>query len=186
MDRCSHASPIRKALTGGTYKVFFSTSGGNPVWGVFRHPEWEDRHAGEEPDRSDGEPSGALIVDGIEIRVTGAPNDFKDFGVVADASGPVSPEQAATINSDAYGYPHTLNNGTPDGTKQQSAGLTASQGWVLGTGMNSPSMSPYYDQFVARVTNSGARWPLIIPNDYEIRFAPGKALIVADFGASAG
>ncbi len=172
-----------QALTGGTYKVFFSKSGGNPVWGVFRILNGKTDTLARNMTDQTGEPGGALIVDGIEIRVTGAPNDFKDFGVVADASGPISPEQAATINTDAYGYPHAFNDGTPDGTKQQSAGLTVSQGWVVGTGMNSPTMSPYYDQFVARVTNSGARWPLIIPNDYEIRFAPGKALIVADFGS---
>jgi hypothetical protein len=42
-----------------------------------------------------------------------------------------------------------------------------------------------YSFFVSRVTQSGDRWPLIIPNDFEIRFtaAGGKALVPAAFGS---
>ncbi|MGA9117871.1 MAG: hypothetical protein WB699_00770, partial [Bacteroidota bacterium] len=111
-----------QALTGGTYKVFFSTVNGNPIWGVVRTLNGKVDTVARNMTDQTGEAGGALVVDGLEIRVTGAPNDFKDFGVVANAAGPVSPEQAATINSDAYGYPHLLNDGTPDGTKQQSTG----------------------------------------------------------------
>jgi hypothetical protein len=175
-----------QALTGGTYKVFFATLAGNPVWGVVRTLNGKTDTVARNMTDQTGDAGGALIVDGIEVRVTGAPNDFKDFGVVHNAAGAVSPEQAATINTDYYGYPHAYNDGTPDGTKQQSAGLTASMGWTIATGMNSPSMDPSYEYFVTRVTQSGTRWPLIIPYDFEIRFtaAGGKALVPADFGAS--
>jgi N-methylhydantoinase B len=48
-------------------------------------------------------------------------------------------------------------------------------------------MTLSYANFVSRVTNGGARWPLIVPFDFEIRFtaAGGKALFPADFGSAA-
>ncbi len=178
-----------QALTGASYKVFFSTLNGSPVWGIVRTLGGRvDTVARNETDQTGGD-EGAVIVDGVQFQVTGAPNDFKRFLTVADKNGPINPPQMGAFAFNSSGFP-TLDggipNGTndrPDGTKQQSAGLSASQGWGIHTGMNDPAMDYHYPYFVTRVTQGGARWPKIVPNDFEIRFTAtgGKALIPADF-----
>jgi hypothetical protein len=155
---------------GATYKIAFQGPAGTGTWNLVR--TWNGRIdtvarnvANQNAD--DLSP----IIDGIQWRVIGAPLTFKDFYVSSNATGPLVPPEAATINSDAYGYPHPSTSGTPVGTRQQSAGkLTASKGWTIATGMNSPTMSAEFSQFVSRVTQAGARWPEIIPYDFEIRF----------------
>jgi len=156
---------------GATYNITFQGSVPNQTWTLKR--TWKgvtETLVSGVTDQAGTDP-GSPVIDGIQWKVIGAPLSFKDFAVVANATGPLVPPEAATINSDAYGYPHPSNSGTPVGTRQQSAGkLTASKGWTIATGMNSTTMSPQYTQFISRVTQGGARWPLIIPYDWEIRF----------------
>jgi hypothetical protein len=176
------------AVTGDSYKIVFATLAGNPVWHLVRtHGTVVDTVAKNQTDQS-GTDAGAIIVDGVEFRVSGAPNDFKFFEVVANAGGALNPTQAGSFAFNGSGFPLPPSGADrPDGTKQQTTGLTLSQGWGIHTGMNSTSMPLTYANFVTRVTNGGARWPLIVPYDFEIRFtaAGGKALLPADFTGDA-
>ncbi len=166
------------ALTGAQYKVTFTST----TWSLAKGSTTVLTSSNQTGDDT------SPIYDGIQWRVIGAPNAFKYFFTVANASGAISPEQQGAFAFNGSGFPLTPDgDDRPHGTKQQSAGLTASSGWGLGTGMNSPSMDPGYDFFVSRVTQGGARWPVIIPYDFEIRFTAtgSKALFPADFGSLA-
>ncbi len=173
------------SLTGQQYSVTFTDDGaGGTTWNVIRGTttvlSGQTNQTGDDT---------SPMVDGIQFRVIGAPLSFKTFTVPANASGAITPPEAGAFGFNASGFPlgPPLPEGTdrPDGTLQQSAGLVASSGWGIHTGMNDPEMDIGYDFFVSRVTQSGARWPLIIPNDFEIRFtaAGGKALVPAAFGS---
>ncbi len=175
------------ALTGGSYRVVFGTNGSTPVWHLVRTLAGRtDTLAKNQTDQS-GTAAGTVIADGIAITVSGAPNDFKEFLTVSNAAGAITPPQAAAFAFNSSEFPHSLVADRPDGTKQQTTGLTASQGWGIHTGMNSTTMDYHYPFFVSRVTQGGARWTKIVPNDFEIRFtqAGGKALLAGAFTGEA-
>jgi hypothetical protein len=170
-------NPSLMKMEGASYRIAFQGSGSTQTWSMVR--TWKGQTATVASGVTDQNADDlSPIIDGIQFRVIGAPNSFKDFYVSSNATGPLVPPEAATVNSDAYGYPHPSTSGTPVGTRQQSAGkLTASKGWVIGTGMNSTTMSPTFDFFNSRISNTGALWGDLIPYDWEIRFtaAAGKA-----------
>lgn len=182
-------NPMSTKKEGATYKIVFFGSVPNQTWSVVR--TWNGRvdtvlRGQTDQDGTDTSP----IVDGIQWRVIGAPLSFKRFYTVSNGAGPITPFQEGCFAFNSSGFPTTDGldpdgvNDRPDGTKQQSGGvLTASKGWGIHTGMNDPAMSLGYTNFLSRVSQSGARWPLIIPYDWEIRFtaAGGKALFPADF-----
>jgi len=118
------------------------------------------------------------MVDGMLIKVAGAPNDFKDFLVTANASGPLNPPEYGAFAFNNSGFPHPTTGDRPTARQQVRGGM-----WGIHTG-NIDDASFDYEFFVNRVTQNGARWPRIIPNDFEIRFKPGKAFLYpgSDYG----
>ena len=179
-----------QALTGKTYKIVFTQSGSNTYWNVVRISGSQvDTVAKNQSDQT-GVDAGSVLVDGMQIQVTGAPQSFTRFLVVSNKNGALNPPQQGAFAFNGSGFPFLADGVTdrPDGTKQQSAsaGLGVSMGWGIGTGMNSPTMDPGIAQFVSRVTQGGARWSSIIPYDFEIRFtaAGSQALFPADFSGN--
>lgn len=81
----------------------------------------------------------------------------------------------AGASPDWQGFPGT-GRPTSGAQPQQVNGSN----WFIHTGGQRPS----YAEFVNRVTRDGARWGVIAPYDYEIRFtdAGGKCLIPGEFG----
>jgi hypothetical protein len=177
-------NPLALKKEGATYKVVFNGTTPNQTWNIVR--TWNgavDTVAKRMTDQAATD-AGAAIVDGIDFRVIGAPNDFKYFFTVSNASGAITPFQQGAFAFNSSGFPLTPEGADRPTQAQQSAGkLNASQGWGIHTGMNSPTMSLSYTNFKSRVTNADARWPVIIPYDFEIRFtaAGGKALIPSAF-----
>ena len=160
------------ALNGLKYTITFDTlPGGAIVWNV---------------DRSDGvrvlknqsnQTSDATspIVDGIQFRVIGAPENFKLFEVTANGSGPLDPSEPGAL--DFQGFPTQPNpiDGDPNPTARQQVGEghyaihTGDDG-----GTNDGGTRGGYDAFISRTTRNG--WGDIIPFDFEMRFtgtAPG-------------
>jgi hypothetical protein len=164
---------------GATYKIAFQGAAGSGTWNLVR--TWNgkiDTVARNITNQTADDLS--PIIDGIQWRVIGAPLDFKYFLTVANKNGAITPFQHGAFSFNGSGFPLPPSGlDRPNGTIQQSAGLGVSQGWGIHTGMNSATMSLSYTNFVSRVTQAGARWPLLIPYDFEIRFtaAGGKALI---------
>jgi hypothetical protein len=170
-------------LVGASYRVVFQEVGGAPVWHLIRTLAGAVDTVARDVQDQNGTDEGSPIVDGLIFRVYGAPDDFKEFLTVANAAGPLSPPEAGAFGFNSSGFPHPNTEDRPDGTRQQTAGLGVSQGWGIHTGEAPDQSRTDYTQFLDRVTQSGARWPLIIPNDFEIRFTArgGKALVPEDF-----
>jgi hypothetical protein len=178
--------PSAMPATGAQYKIVFKGTGHfDRTWDLIRtRGSLSDTVAHDQGDFT-GSDDHLVIVDGIAWGVEDAPLDFKYFVTVANGSGPVVPWQQAVFAANESGFPLAPDGSSvPDGRKQQSSGkLSSNQGWIIHTGMNSPAMSPLYSNFIMRVTQANARWPLILPYDYEIRFTTrgGKALIPSAF-----
>jgi hypothetical protein len=174
-------------LADATYNVVFGMLDVEIVWHLVRvQGNTVDTVARNIRDQS-GSTEGSPIVDGIQFRVFDVSNDFKSFLTVANANGKIDPPQPGSFafNGSEFpiGPPLDPSQDRPDGTKQQSAGLTASSGWGIHTGMNAPDMDYHYEYFKTRVTQSGARWSIIIPFDFEIRFTTtgSQALFASAF-----
>ena len=114
-----------------------------------------------------GSDATSLIVDGILWRVFTAPPDFKYFLTVKNAAGPIVPAEQGAFAFNSSGFPLTPTGADrPDPTKQQSPGkLTASKGWGIHTGMNSPTMSSSYSYF--KIARHADRRPLA--GDHSVR-----------------
>jgi hypothetical protein len=171
-------------LTGHQYRVEYAGTGAATTWSLVDATTSQVKLTGQTNQTGDDT---SPIVDGMIVRVFGAPDDFKTFLVTSNAAGAVNPPEPAAFGFNGSGFPlgPPLAAGTdrPDGTRQQSAGLAAAQGWGIHTGMNDPAMDYHYDFFISRLTQGGARWPSIVPNDFELRFtaAGGKALFPSTF-----
>ncbi len=149
-------------LTGLSYKVWFDTLGGEIVWNMSRtnadgtidtllHNQTNQTGAQESP-----------IIDGMQIRVLGPALQFKNFEVVANASGPLVPSEGGA--ADFGGFPSLRPT-----TAQQVSG----QRWLFHTGDNGTRGD--YASFLARTTRDGSLWPEIIPYDFEMRFTASGA-----------
>ncbi|MCB0291580.1 MAG: T9SS type A sorting domain-containing protein [Calditrichaeota bacterium] len=107
------------------------------------------------------------IIDGILFMVTNAEPGFSSFQVVANAAGPLDPPEQGCL-AFSNGFPLLNGSDRPDPARQQANGST----WGIHTAMTS-SNDGSYDYFLVRVSQGGARWPFIIPYDFEIRFTAG-------------
>ncbi len=103
------------------------------------------------------------VVDGLLIKVFGAPNDFMDFLTVANASGPLDPPEYGAFAFNESGFPHPTTGDRP--TDRQTAGPGL---WGIHTGDNGTRSA--YTAFVSRTTRDGAHWSKIVPYDFEMRF----------------
>ncbi len=158
-------------VTGHNYKVTFEKVGSNIVWNVI------DVNTGVKKASKVVNQSGDNsypIIDGLEIKVTGPPNDIKDFLVTANANGTLNPPVSATVNWD-------WENATPN---EQKSGAV----WVFGTNYVAGNTDNSYDYWLSRCTPfiGGSNAPsnitglaALIPDDIEIRFTStgGRALI---------
>ena len=174
-------------LRQATYNVVFAEQEGQTVWHIVRTEVIKVDTVAKNMTDQTGSDSGSPMVDGLIFRVFTVSNDFQTFLTVANANGKIDPPQPGSFafNDSEFpiGPPLDPSQDRPDGTKQQSTDLTASSGWGIHTGMNAPDMDYRFAYFKNRVTQNGARWPRIVPYDFEIRFtAKGSdALFPYDF-----
>ena len=149
-------------LTGLTYTVKFEEVGGNVVWHLDRSDGVRVLSNQSNQNADDLSP----IVDGIQVKVIGAPNDFKLFEVVANAAGPLATHEPGAFAFGGFPTPHDgPGEGNPAAGVQQS---TNNSRWGIHTADNGSRGT--YEPFLARTTRDGASWPKIIPNDFEWRF----------------
>lgn len=108
------------------------------------------------------------VVDGILWMVTDTGTDYTSFRVVANAAGTLDPPEQGCFAFNNNGFPFLNGSDRPDPARQQTNGST----WGIHTGMISGNDGTF-EFFKDRVTQGGARWPLIVPDDWEIRFTAG-------------
>jgi len=111
------------------------------------------------------------VVDGLLIKVFGAPNDFLNFLVTANANGPLDPPEYGSFAFNDNGFPHPTTDDRP--ADRQTAGDGA---WGIATGDNGSRSS--YEAFVSRTTRDGAHWSKIVPYDFEMRFTPTGSVAI--------
>jgi len=159
--------------TGDTYEVRFDTTGAKQV--IIRNAS-----AGLDLYRAQllgvGE-SLTANVDGVQITLVDKVPDFRQFFVTANALGPLNPPELAAFPFNSSGFPKYSNginpfDDRPDGSRQQSSGLTSSNGWGIHAGGVGTSFT--YSKFKKIVTNNDSTWGRIVGYDFELRFtAPG-------------
>jgi len=150
-------------LTGHKYKVNFENKNDQIVWNM------TDLNTGHVLLKDQTNQSGDgdyYIVDGIQVKVLGPSNDFKNFEVVANASGKLNPPSGASAaGEDWQGFP-----GEEPAENQQVNGSV----WLFHTGDNGGSSGGGtrgdYESFKSRTTRNGDNWANIIPYDFEMRF----------------
>ncbi len=151
-------------LTGLTYTVKFEEVGGNVVWHLDRSDGVRLLSNQTNQNADDLSP----IVDGMQIKVIGAPLDFKRFTVVANGAGPLDPPEGGAF--DFGNFP----SDRPTARQQVGAGL-----WGIHTadngGTNDGGTRALYDAFISRTTRDGVNWKEIIPYDFEMRFTGSNA-----------
>ncbi len=145
-------------VTGASYSVKFKTDASkNVVWYLQRGSTTIlDNQTNQTADNN------YLFTDGLQVVVQGAPIDFKDFLVTANANGPLTPNSTFTVNWD---WANASAN-------QQKSGAV----WVVSAnGASSYDYSYWLTRVPAliasadpAVTTKGVQ--NLIPDDIEIRF----------------
>jgi hypothetical protein len=163
-------------LTGLTYTVSFDTVlGGDVVWNLDRSDGVRLLANQSNQDANVQSP----IIDGIQWRVIGAPLDFKGFDITSNAGGPITGAECtyevtkiggdnAGISADWYrDVLLSINGGAlsgcvPSPEMQQAGGyfFMVAGGPTIGD----------HNAAVGRWSRDGARFPTLIPNNYEMRF----------------
>ena len=164
-------------LTGMNYKVTFATdtTTGNPVWNVTRS-DGKVVIANATDQNAD---AASPIADGIQFLVSGAPLDYADFYVNANANGPLDPPAGAA--ADYYGFPGL---GRTNIGNQQANGSA----WFINS---TDAADPTYARFKFRTTqySGGFGEPdqglaSLVPDDFEIRFTATGSKAFFGFGAT--
>ena len=101
-----------------------------------------------------------MVLDGLLFTIRGPDPGYKDFQVVANASGPVDPPAYAAITWNNFPNPRGvgLNRGYQQSTNNSI--------WMIHAG----GAAQPFSSFVARSTRDGGNLPRIGINDYEMRF----------------
>lgn len=171
-------------LTGDNYLVFFNVDNELLCWNlknITKNIIVASNQLVKDP----------IIVDGLYIEVTSLPEDITRILVTSNANGILNPPDIGCFAFNASGFPTSDGlpaNGVNDrpSSRQQINGAM----WGIHTGVSAISNDYSFSTFKMRVTQGGARWPLIIPNDFEIRFtnSGGKAIIYpsTSFGGVGG
>jgi len=127
---------------------------GNPIQGGLDMETGETVGEGANP-----------IVEGLQIMVSGPPEEFKDFYATHNASGAI--EGYAGAAADYYGYP---GMGRENIGNQQSNGST----WFITTSNTSnkayEDFLGYVTRYVAGYGNPNGGISHLIPDDFEFRF----------------
>jgi len=150
-------------VTGHDYKITFeedtvtgSPTKGSLLWNVTDATAGSKVLTGYKQGATFDDP-GYPAADGLTFKVTGPPNAFKDFLVVANGDGSCTEEAPCQGSQDWGGFPTAYT-----GRNNQSDG----KGWFFhggGAGGNS------YDAMIARIIR-GSGWKYLIPNDIEYRW----------------
>jgi hypothetical protein len=152
-------------VTGHQYKVSFDTLAGEVVWHV------DDVTLGQRKLTAQVNQTGDEVyatVDGLLIKVFGAPNDFKDFLEIANAGGAHAPTQGSFLFNGS-GFPSSMFDPVPPGDRPSPNVGGAS--WGIHTGATSTTFDYHYPNFLARVMR-GDNFSRLVPYDFELRFTP--------------
>ena len=150
-------------VTGHDYKVTFeedtvtgSATKGSLLWNVTDTNTGSQLLTGYQQGSTFADP-GFPAADGLEFKVTGPPNAFKNFLVVANLDGSCTEEVPCQGSQDWGGFPTAYT-----GRVNQSDGY----GWFFHGGGSS---SGSYDTMISRIIR-GSGWKYLIPNDIEYRW----------------
>ena len=187
-------------VTGHSYKVTFDATGG--TWNLI------DVSGGAIPGTSttraantvvasgvsdqDGD-AASPIVDGLQVKVFGAPNGTKDFLHVNNPAGAINPPSYASFSTfNGWGFPSASGADQPPIATAASAGGpsigdyggAANERWGIHTGGSGAGDESYETRFIPRVFRND-NYSRYIPYDYELRFtaAGGKAYLAFTTGA---
>jgi hypothetical protein len=113
------------------------------------------------------------IVEGLQIIVSGPPNEFKDFYATHNADGAI--DGYAGASADYNGYP---GMGRDNMENQQTNGST----WFIttsnGSNKNYEDFYPYVTRYAGGYGNPDGGMQYLIPDDYEFRFtATGSKML---------
>ena len=158
-------------VTGHSYQVYFTDAGdGSIVWNVKDATTGTVKVTGVTDQNGD---DSSPIVDGIQFRVSGPPNDFRSFLFVHNGAGAVDPPTEGCFAFNDNGFP-TSDGLPPDGANndrpaadQQSDGSGGK--WGIHTGVAGIGDDASYETFLGRVAR-GTNFSRIVPYDFEIRF----------------
>jgi hypothetical protein len=125
------------------------------------------------------------IIDGLQIRVSGAPLDIKAIDLISNANGPIPnsglasyemtppPTDVGAISADWYRDVALSPNGGAlgiDDAMQAAGGF-----FFIVAGAKSIAD---HDAAIGRWTRDGSSWPLLIPNNLEMRFTAEGGMAV--------
>jgi hypothetical protein len=155
-------------LTGNTYEVHFDTAG---AWKLLDKTTGATLLANQTDQNADDV---SPIVDGMQIRVIGAPIGVKNFLHVAGASGKITPPTFAAFAFNSDGFP-TLDGQPANGVNDRPSNDWGGGLWGIHT---NPSGDYSYAYFLSRVFRND-NFSRFSPYDFEIRFTPagGKAYL---------
>ncbi len=173
-------------LTGLDYKVTFEKKGDDVVWHVNRS-DGVRVLANQTNQLADSE---SPIIDGMQIRVIGAPLDVKGIDMTSNANGqivgglhtyemtPAPTDVDGAYSADWYRDVALSPNG---GSAFNVDAMQKAGGFFFLVA--GPNTIQDHESAVGRWTRDGAHFPIIIPNNYEIRFTEkgGKGLWPSDF-----
>jgi len=148
-------------LTGHDYEVTFNDLGGGETsWNLDDLTTGERLIEGATNQTGDDD---YLFTDGFQLRVVGAPLDFKSFQCVANAAGPIDPPESAAAPWQGFPCPTDVDpDGYPTDGQQVGEGL-----WLIHTGDNGSRAA--YSAFLSRSPRNDD-FSRLIPFDWEMRF----------------
>jgi hypothetical protein len=149
-------------VTGDNYEVSFYQDAGQTFWKLTNL-----RTQAVVLDRQLSQSGGFNfpVVDGIMVRVSGPPNNFKNFEIAANASGPLATPSYGAFAFNSSGFPTPTGADRPATTSQ-----TNGSQWGIHTADAANPRDVSYTYFLTRITQGQTRWGTILPYDWEIRF----------------
>lgn len=177
--RVSAMIVVPTATTGSRYEIRLRSTPEGTVWDVVNRTKDSTVLAAV---RSYNPDDVFPVVDGVLLQVLSVNENFKDFLIVANANGPLSPPSYGAFQVNNSGFPSELYPvgivGTGDG-KDRPAPNVGGARWGIHAGGVGTLFT--YPTFVATVTANGSLWPRIVGYDWEIRFtAAGGYAFVPD------
>jgi hypothetical protein len=156
------------ALTGDTYRVTYDSLKFWYLIDVTKNDTLIRKTASSKAGAQNG-----YTVDGMSITVYGPALGFKDFLVVNNAGGPVTPPSYATFAFNGAGFPNGSDapGGDRPASNEQTNGFS---GWGIQTGVNGSGLFDYPFFLSRTIRNDDAI--RFTPYDFEIRFNSSGSL----------
>jgi len=162
-------------VTGNTYAVNFSrdTVSGNILWNVDNTTTGQRKLSAQVNQTGD---DAYPTVDGIQIKVYGAPNDAKGAIEVANAGGPHDPTPGFFLFNGSE-FPTVIPCDPIGAPCDRPAAQVGGDAWGIHTGAAGLGTPPdiHYPYFVSRVFR-GTNFSRFVPYDFEIRFTAAGGL----------